>query len=191
MTKPITLLSLEDNFKIQSDTISLSGSELLKGIIEEYQDQTLIQIPDIKGEILESIVFFLEHHKNTIYKPIPNPLPRYELKEFISEWDYNYINKYEQNINELFELIKAANYFDIRHLLDLACAKAATIIKDYDQNKFIEVLQIEQDMNEEDLKRIELEFEKQREEGKNNLVKMENEMLNNYENNLKHDIQHN
>jgi len=44
----------------------------------------------------------------------------------VSEWDSEYVN-IEQEV--LFELILAANYLDIKSLLDLTCAKVASMIK--------------------------------------------------------------
>ena len=41
-------------------------------------------------------------------------------------WDANFVSIEEQM---LFELILAANYMDIQPLLDLACAKVASILK--------------------------------------------------------------
>ena len=44
----------------------------------------------------------------------------------ISEWDVEFI-AVEKEI--LFELVLAANYLDLKPLLDLGCAKLATMIK--------------------------------------------------------------
>jgi len=44
----------------------------------------------------------------------------------VSEWDSEYVN-IEQEV--LFELILAANYLDSKSLLDLTCAKVASMIK--------------------------------------------------------------
>ena len=44
----------------------------------------------------------------------------------VSEWDPEYVN-IEQEV--LLELILAANYLDIKSLLDLTCAKVASMIK--------------------------------------------------------------
>ncbi len=48
------------------------------------------------------------------------------MHEVVSEWDANFVD-IEQEL--LFELILAANYMDIKSLLDLTCAKVASMIK--------------------------------------------------------------
>ena len=48
------------------------------------------------------------------------------MSEVVGEWDANFVT-IEQEM--LFELILAANYMDIKSLLDLTCAKVASMIK--------------------------------------------------------------
>merc|ERR1711924_395342 len=56
---------------------------------------------------------------------IQKPLKSTNLMECgVSEWDSEYVN-IEQEV--LFELILAANYLDIKSLLDLTCAKVASM----------------------------------------------------------------
>merc|ERR1719472_477792 len=58
---------------------------------------------------------------------IQKPLKSANLAECgVCEWDVEYV-EIEQEI--LFELILAANYLDIKPLLDLTCAKVASMIK--------------------------------------------------------------
>ena len=54
------------------------------------------------------------------------PLKSADMHDVVSDWDANFVD-IEQEI--LFELILAANYMDIKSLLDLACAKVASMIK--------------------------------------------------------------
>ena len=49
------------------------------------------------------------------------------MKKNASEWYANFITQFEQGA--LFELILAANYMDIKPLLNLACATVASMIK--------------------------------------------------------------
>ena len=48
------------------------------------------------------------------------------MAEVVPEFDANFVDV-EQEL--LFELILAANYMDIKSLLDLTCAKVASMIK--------------------------------------------------------------
>jgi S-phase kinase-associated protein 1 len=48
------------------------------------------------------------------------------MHEVVPEWDATFVD-IEQEL--LFELILAANYMDIKSLLDLTCAKVASMIK--------------------------------------------------------------
>ena len=49
------------------------------------------------------------------------------LADVVPEFDAKYIDI--ENLEEVFEIILAANYLDIRPLLDLSCAKIASLIK--------------------------------------------------------------
>jgi S-phase kinase-associated protein 1 len=182
MSRQIILVSQSDGTKIETDTDSANNSGLLRSLIEEYTDN-LIEIPEIKGSTLQLIVEFLEHMKDNPCSELPKPLPQYDLRELISEWENNFLAKFDNDIYKLFEFINGVNYLDVRPLLELCCAKAATIVKDYEQQKFMEVFQIEADMTEEDLKKLEIEFEKEREieREKKKLDEVEKENPNNGE----------
>lgn len=54
------------------------------------------------------------------------PLKSANLAEVVPEWDAQFVDVEHEM---LFEMILAANYMDIKPLLDLTCAKVATMIK--------------------------------------------------------------
>lgn len=54
------------------------------------------------------------------------PLKSSNMSEVVQDWYANFANV-EQEV--LFELILAANYMDIKPLLDLTCATVASMIK--------------------------------------------------------------
>ena len=58
---------------------------------------------------------------------LEQPLRTPNMADHVSEWDAGYIDSIDQEM--LFEIILAANHFDIQSLLDLACAKVASMIK--------------------------------------------------------------
>ena len=116
-------------------------SELVKVMLKPAQDEEEddedsegenetkqeIPLPNVDAATLSKIVEFLNyHHHNGPSREIEKPLHSYNLCEVVDEWDANFIDIEHER---LFELIVAANYMDIKSLLDLGCAKVATLIK--------------------------------------------------------------
>ena len=95
---------------------------------EDENGNTTQEIPlvNVKSEILALVITFCKEHSKIKMNPIEKPLKSKDMKELVSEFDYNFI-QVEQEV--LFELILAANYMDIKDLLDLTCATVASMIK--------------------------------------------------------------
>lgn len=163
MIKTITLVASADATKIDLDNEIAKESGLLRNLLEEYNENVL-EIPEVRGKVLNKIVDFLIHiHCNKI-PDIPKPLPIYNLTKFVSEWVCNYLNEYTlENINDLFELIKAVDYMDIRTLLEILCAKAACITVNISKDKFCELYSIVPDLTEEEARKYEEDFLQERE----------------------------
>ena len=152
-TTNLVLVS-SDNQKIEIDTESAKKSNLLKGLIVDFNSQQEpIQIPDIKSDILNKVVEYLTYYKDKIPKDIPKPMPSANLNEIIDDWDVKFINSME--IDNVFDLINAANYMDIPTLIDLACAKVASLLKGKTAQEIRTMFNIECDLTEEELKEYE------------------------------------
>jgi S-phase kinase-associated protein 1 len=81
----------------------------------------------VKSAILVKVIEYCKYHKDVVPEQITKPLRSANLAESnVSEWDIEYVN-IDKEI--LFEIILAANYMDIRPLLDLCCAKVASMIR--------------------------------------------------------------
>ena len=86
-----------------------------------------IPLPDVKSSVLRKVLDFCQRHVDAPMPKIDKPLKSSDLAECgVSEWDVTYVNVEQET---LFELILAANYMDIKDLLDLTCAKVASMIK--------------------------------------------------------------
>tara|TARA_E500000178_G_C16626889_1_gene575858 strand:+ start:160 stop:516 length:357 start_codon:yes stop_codon:yes gene_type:complete len=83
-------------------------------------------LPNVKAHVLRKVIEFCEHNQGDPLSQIEKPLKSSDMKENVSEWYAKFINL-EQEV--IFELILAANYMDIKPLLDLSCAKIACMIK--------------------------------------------------------------
>lgn len=121
----LTLCSAEgDKYPIKKSVAV--QSELVKTMWEGDKDEKDIPLPNVKGPTLKKVVEFMEYHKENATKEIEKPLKSANMHEVVPEWDANFV---ETDQETLFELILAANYMDIKPLLDLTCAKVASMIK--------------------------------------------------------------
>ena len=69
------------------------------------------------------------------------------MHSLVDPWYADYINVEEE---ELFELILASNYLDINPLLELACAKVASLIKNKSIEEIRKFFNIENDFTPEE-----------------------------------------
>ena len=152
MSVNLNLVS-SDNQKIQIDSKSAERSQLLKGLLADYDQKDEIPLPDIKFDILKKVVEYLTFYKDKTPREIPKPLPSPNLAEVTDEWDVNFINGID--LDSVFDLINAANYMDISSLLDLACAKIASLMKGKTAEEIRAMFNIECDLSEEELKEYE------------------------------------
>ena len=101
-------------------------SGLLKGIMEDYPDNTEFPLNQVNGAILEKIKEYLIHYQDIEPEKIEIPLKSINFKECVSEWDYNYLG---DNIDLIFQILNASNYMDIKPLFELVSAKLGSKIK--------------------------------------------------------------
>ena len=83
----------------------------------------------IKTTVLAKVIEFMNHHVDKKLPEIEKPLKSANLAELtpaLEQWDIDFVSCDQEM---LFELILAANFMDIKPLLDLACAKVASMIK--------------------------------------------------------------
>jgi S-phase kinase-associated protein 1 len=79
------------------------------------------------------------------------PLKSTDLADIVPKWDADFVNIEQET---LFELILAANYMDIKSLLDLTCAKVASMIKGKTPEQIRQTFNIRKDFTEEEEKQI-------------------------------------
>lgn len=122
MSKNITLTS-SDGVKVLIDEKSAQRSGLLKGLIQDYDEKSDIAMPDMTGVVLEKVAEYLVQYRDSEPRDIPKPLPSNNLLEVTDQWDCDYI--YDIDLDLVFDVMNAANYMDIHHLLHLCCARTA------------------------------------------------------------------
>lgn len=78
---------------------------------------------------------------------IEKPLRSHNLSDVTTPWYAEFVNL-DQEV--LFEMILAANYLDIKPLLELACAKVASLIKNRSIPEIRKFFNIENDFTPEE-----------------------------------------
>jgi S-phase kinase-associated protein 1 len=107
-------------------------SELVKSMMDEDEDDdeqanvAEIPLPNVKAQVLRKVIEFCEHHLTEPMTEIEKPLKSQAMADVVQKWYAEFVDL-EQVL--LFELILAANYMDIKPLLDLTCATVASMIK--------------------------------------------------------------
>ena len=93
---------------------------------EQHEDEVQeIPLPNVKTDILSKVIEFLTYYKEEPMTNIEKPLKSYNMNEVVQEWYAEFVNV-EQTT--LFDLVQAANFMDIKPLLDLTCATVASMI---------------------------------------------------------------
>ena len=179
MQKTLTLTS-SDGIKVTIDSKSAEKSGLLRGLIMDYSEDCDIPVPSITGEVLKKVIEWLIHWKDEEPKAIAKPLPSANLKDVTEEWNADFINVTELPTN--YDIINAANYMDIKPLLELSCARVASLMKNKTVEQIREFFNIPIDMTEEDQKKMEDEYrqeklkkqeeQRQEEENRQNIEKL-------------------
>ena len=159
--KLITLVSM-DNVHLDIDIVSAEKSKLLKELLLEYQNETVIDIHEVEAKTIKKIIEYLVHFKTSDPPLIEKPLKSSILNEVTDEWSAKFIESF--TIEDLYCLIEAAGYFQVESLLELACCRVASIFKAKQDNieELRSIFNIEADMTEEDKKKIEDEYREKR-----------------------------
>ena len=114
-----------DGKVIELSTKAASKSKLLSGVIQDYPEDSEFPLNKINGETLEKVKEYLVHYQDSEPRQIEKPLPK-DFKDCVDEWDYKFIG---DDNTQILAIIFAANFMDIKPLLELAAAKVATLIR--------------------------------------------------------------
>lgn len=130
--------------------VAMSG--LLKDMLEENADDETptIPLPNADSKPLKKVIEYCEYHWNNPAEEIEKPL-KGKIEDVINDFDKRFL-EIDQSL--LIELIMAANYLNIKDLLDLTCAKVASMIKGKSPEQIREMFGIENDFTPEEEEKI-------------------------------------
>ncbi|XP_044949476.1 SKP1-like protein 1 isoform X2 [Hordeum vulgare subsp. vulgare] len=114
--KKMILLKSSDGEQFKVEEAVAMESETISLLIEDDCADSAIPLPNVDSKILFKIIEYCKKHVQA------TAVPAEDLKRFDAEFV-----KVDQNT--LFDLILAANYLNIKGLLDLTCQTVADMIK--------------------------------------------------------------
>jgi S-phase kinase-associated protein 1 len=95
---------------------------------DEPDENAEIPLPNVDSKVLEKIIEFCIHYvKVEAMTPIQTPLKSNSLGDIVQEYYANFVTDIDRNL--LFDLVAAANFMDIKPLLDLTCLAVSILIK--------------------------------------------------------------
>ncbi|KAJ5302581.1 E3 ubiquitin ligase complex SCF subunit sconC [Penicillium atrosanguineum] len=166
MSAPITLTS-SDGVEITVERAVAERSILIKNMLEDLGDSgEAIPIPNarlprvlttwqVNEAVLKKVIEWCEHHKNDPPTAGDDDDNRRKTTD-IDEWDQKFM-QVDQEM--LFEIILAANYLDIKALLDVGCKTVANMIKGKSPEEIRKTFNIQNDFTPEEEDQIRRENE--------------------------------
>ncbi|KAL7174668.1 hypothetical protein ACSBR2_033835 [Camellia fascicularis] len=137
--KSFTLKSSDNKEFILKESIAIQF-ETIKRIIEDEESTiTTIPLPNVDSETLTMAIDYCSKHADS--KRISEEA---DLKTFDSE----FVAK--KDLAVLFKLVSAANYLDVKGLLELICQRIADQIKDLMPEEVRKIFNIENDFSPEE-----------------------------------------
>ncbi|XP_058734529.1 SKP1-like protein 1A isoform X2 [Vicia villosa] len=120
--KKINLKSSDGEIFVIDEAVALESQTIKHMIEDDCADETGIPLPNVTSKILAKVIEYCNKHVDAA-----NSDGRSVDEDEIKNWDAEFV-KVDQKT--LFDLILAANYLDIKSLLDLTCKTVADMINE-------------------------------------------------------------
>ena len=145
-------LASKDGEMFTADRGNMKLNQLVKEMCEDNEDEELvIPLPNVSSKDLKKVIEFCDYFHNNPMKNIDKPLKSTNLDECVTKWYSDFMNMSKEDV---FNMVMAANYLDNKPLLELSCAKVATLIKGRTPDEIRNVFEIENDFSHEEEVRI-------------------------------------
>ncbi|ONK72621.1 uncharacterized protein A4U43_C04F21310 [Asparagus officinalis] len=140
--KMITLRS-SDGEEFEIEEVVAMESQTIRHMIEDECAESGIPLPNVNSKILSKVIEYCKKHVDAASAKTDDKSGDEELKA----WDADFV-KVDQPT--LFDLILAANYLNIKSLLDLTCQTVADMIKGKTPEEIRKTFNIKNDFTPEE-----------------------------------------
>ena len=141
-------------FPVSKSILQMSG--LIASIYDEGENEDkTFPILGVDSSTMKKVIEFCEHYQVEAMSEIAKPIQTNDFSKLVPEW-YNEFTNIEYTL--LFQIVEAANYMDIPPLMNLICAKIASMIKDKSIEQIRETFSIENDLTPEEEEKMKEEY---------------------------------
>ncbi|KAH8733123.1 putative E3 ubiquitin ligase complex SCF subunit sconC [Phaeosphaeriaceae sp. PMI808] len=154
----IIKLTTSDNMPLTVERKVAERSILIKNLLEDLggDNNEAIPIPNVNEAVMKKVLEWCEHHKDDPPATQDDDSDSRKKSTDIDEWDQKFM-QVDQEM--LFEIILAANYLDIKALLDVGCKTVANMIKGKSPDEIRKTFNIQNDFTPEEEEQIRRENE--------------------------------
>ncbi|KAF2008853.1 S-phase kinase-associated protein-like protein 1 [Aaosphaeria arxii CBS 175.79] len=152
------ILTTSDNADLKVDRDVAERSILIKNLLEDLggDNNEPIPIPNVNEAVMKKVLEWCEHHRKDPPASQDDDADSRKKSTDIEEWDQKFM-QVDQEM--LFEIILAANYLDIKALLDVGCKTVANMIKGKSPDEIRKTFNIQNDFTPEEEDQIRRENE--------------------------------
>ncbi|CAK9197924.1 unnamed protein product [Sphagnum troendelagicum] len=122
----IVMLRSSDNKMFQVEKGVACELIAVKNMIEDTGMDQPIPLPNVSSNILAKVIEYCKYHVDNRRKALSEQRQVAAADNVVKAWDQDFINVDQ---GTLFDLILAANYLNIKDLLELTCQTVADMIK--------------------------------------------------------------
>jgi len=151
--RQVTLKSLDDEtFEVDPEVANMS--ETIKNLIEDAATENdVIPLPNVTGKDLSKVIDYCKFKVNA---KKTNGDGATMSEEEVKAWENDFV-KVDQGT--LFQLILAANYLNIKELLDLTCFTVASMIRGKSPEEIRKAFNIKNDFTPEEEEEVRREHQ--------------------------------
>eukprot|EP00045_Choanoeca_perplexa_P020225 m.3884 g.3884 ORF g.3884 m.3884 type:complete len:165 (+) comp6577_c0_seq1:97-591(+) len=153
----VKLRSSDDrDFEVEAKIANMSLT--IKNMLEDLgweSDDSPIPLPNVSGTILEKVIDYCNQHQDD--EPVQDDDGSKVDTEDPTGYDAEFVRDIDQGT--LFHLILAANFLDIKSLLDLTCKHVASMIRNKTPQEIRDIFNIKNDFTPQEEEQVRKENE--------------------------------
>ncbi|KAL6184550.1 hypothetical protein ACLB2K_045951 [Fragaria x ananassa] len=137
-TKKILVLHTSDNETFEIEEAVVLQSQTIKHMVEDECADNAIPLPNVTSKTLSKVLEYCKKHAEDSGEG---------GEEALEAWDADFV---KFDTDTLYDVIMAANYLNIKSLLDLTCQRVANMIKGKTPEEIRQTFNIKNDFSPEE-----------------------------------------